>query len=185
MAEMDDEAAWILKSRQGDHEAFAGLVKCHQRMIHALTFRMTGSLADSEDLAQETFIQAFRQLGTYRAEARFLPGFIALPSICASIGATGGIGATGCMLNGSSIRKLPPTPDSRRLQQVQEALLKLNPKQRAAVVLTTYEGLNHAEAARVLNCSESTVSWRLFTARVKLKKLLADVQTKEPHREEL
>ena len=71
MAGNDDQQAWIARSQQGDHEAFAALVQCHQRMIHSLTFRMTGSLADAEDLAQETFIQAFRQLGAYRGEAKF------------------------------------------------------------------------------------------------------------------
>jgi len=56
--------------------------------------------------------------------------------------------------------------------RVQEALLALSPKQRAAVILTTYEGLNHAEAARALRCSETTVSWRVFAARRKLRVLL-------------
>jgi RNA polymerase sigma-70 factor (ECF subfamily) len=48
---------------------------------------------------------------------------------------------------------------------------------RAAVVLTIYEGLNHAEAARALGCSETTVSWRLFVARRELKELLQDVKS--------
>jgi RNA polymerase sigma-70 factor (ECF subfamily) len=50
--------------------------------------------------------------------------------------------------------------------------MKLTPKQRAAVILTTYDGLTHAEAAAALGCSETTVSWRLFAARAKLKRLL-------------
>ena len=66
--------------------------------------------------------------------------------------------------------------DTRRAQQIQEALLKLPVKQRAAIVLTTYDGLTHAEAARALGCSETTVSWRLFTARGKLKRLLKHFQ---------
>ena len=40
-------------------------------MIHALTFRMTGSLADAEDLAQESFLRAWEQLGTFRRSAKF------------------------------------------------------------------------------------------------------------------
>jgi DNA-directed RNA polymerase specialized sigma24 family protein len=39
-------------------------------------------------------------------------------------------------------------------------------------VLTIHDGLNHAEAAQILGCSETTVSWRVFTAKRKLKKLL-------------
>jgi hypothetical protein len=53
----DEESAWIHGSRNGDHNAFASLIKTHQRMIHALTFRMTGSLAD--DFSPDTAI-AFR-----------------------------------------------------------------------------------------------------------------------------
>ena len=57
-------------------------------------------------------------------------------------------------------------------------MLKLDPPQRAAIVLTVCDGLNHAEAARVLGCAETTVSWRVFMARRKLKKLLASVRVR-------
>jgi RNA polymerase sigma-70 factor (ECF subfamily) len=52
-------------------------------------------------------------------------------------------------------------------------LLKLPDKQRAAIVLTVYGGHNHAEAAKILGCSETTVSWRVFAARRKLKTILS------------
>jgi RNA polymerase sigma-70 factor (ECF subfamily) len=51
-------------------------------------------------------------------------------------------------------------------------MLKLPAKQRAAIVLTIYDGLNHAEAAKILHCSETTVSWRVFAAKRKLKRWL-------------
>ena len=51
--------------------------------------------------------------------------------------------------------------------------MKLPAKQRAAIVLTVYDGRNHAEAAKILGCSETTVSWRVFAARRKLKRLLS------------
>ena len=66
-----EELPWVARSRQGDHEAFENLIRSHQRMIHSPTFRMTGSLANAEDLAQEAFIQAYQQLDSYRSEARF------------------------------------------------------------------------------------------------------------------
>ena len=49
----DDDQGWIEQSRRGDQEAFASLVRRYQRMIHSLTYRMTGSLAEAEDLAQD------------------------------------------------------------------------------------------------------------------------------------
>ena len=58
-------------------------------------------------------------------------------------------------------------------RNVHAALLKLPAKQRAAIMLTVYDGLNHAEAAEILGCSETTVSWRVFVARRKLQRWLA------------
>jgi RNA polymerase sigma-70 factor (ECF subfamily) len=67
----DDEPGEIRRSLQGDHEAFESLVRRYQRMIYALTYRMTGSAADAEDLTQEVFIRAHHELAGFRAEAKF------------------------------------------------------------------------------------------------------------------
>jgi RNA polymerase sigma-70 factor (ECF subfamily) len=174
MVELDEERGWIRNSQQGDQEAFAALVRHHQQMIHALTYRMTGSPTEADDLAQETFIQAFLQLNHFRGEARFSSWLYRI--------------AVNLCLNWRKRRErqgrlqaawledqaaaTSAAPESRLTDRIQEALLQLKPKQRAAVVLTIYEGLSHAEAARVLGCSETTVSWRLFAARRKLKRLL-------------
>ena len=177
MGERDQDQLWVEQSRQGDPQAFAELVRRYQRMIHALTYRMTGSLADAEDLAQEAFIQAYQQIGGYRAEARFSSWLYRI--------------AVNCCLNWQKHTRRqaqlqeawgrdqsgPTAQDETLAHRVQEALLKLSPQQRAAVVLTVYEGMNHAQAAQVLGCMETTVSWRLFSARAKLKRLLADTQS--------
>jgi RNA polymerase sigma-70 factor (ECF subfamily) len=183
MAELDEEQAWIRKSRQGDHAAFEALITRYQRMIHSLTFRMTGSQADAEDLAQETFIQAFRQLGSYRAEAKFTSWLYRIAVNLSLNWKKRRERETRLLAEWGEQQAGDAGPDSQRSRQVQEALLKLNPKQRATVVLTTYDGLNHAEAAEVLGCSETTVSWRLFSARGKLKKLLTRAQEQEDPRE--
>jgi RNA polymerase sigma-70 factor (ECF subfamily) len=57
-------------------------------------------------------------------------------------------------------------------RRVQAALNRLPAKQRAAIVLTIYENQSHAEAAKTLGCTEATISWRVFAARQKLKRLL-------------
>lgn len=71
MAPPDDELACIQRSFADDTEAFAALVQQHQKMVHALAFRMTGSLEDAEDVAQETFLRAYRQLESFRGESKF------------------------------------------------------------------------------------------------------------------
>lgn len=172
MVEVVNERDWVSASQAGDQAAFGALIERHQRMIHSLTYRMTGSQAEAEDLAQETFIRAWEQLAGFRAEAKFSSWLYRIAvNLCLNWRKREARRAQ--LLQTWQITEDTARPTSPALaQQIQEALLKLPPKQRAAVVLTTYEGLSHAEAARALGCSETTVSWRVFAARVRLKRLL-------------
>ena len=177
MADADSEL--VLQSQKGDPAAFEELVRNHQHMIHSLTFRMTGSLADAEDLAQEAFIRAYEQIGTFNGAAKFSTWLYRIATnACLNWQQSEARRFqlyTNCA-NELSVQqaggKNPPT-EHRANQEVQIALLKLPAKQRAAIVLTVYDGLNHAEAAQVLGCSETTVSWRVFAARQKLKRWLS------------
>src|SRR5436189_5403526 len=67
----DEEASLVEASRCGDTEAFTALVTRYQKMIHSVTFRMCGSEADAADLAQETFLRAWRHLEGFHAQAKF------------------------------------------------------------------------------------------------------------------
>jgi RNA polymerase sigma-70 factor (ECF subfamily) len=179
VGDTDEEQIWVTQSRNGDHAAFAALVRAHQPMIHSLTFRMTGSLADCKDLAQETFIRAYRQLDSYQGTSKFSSWLYRI-AINACLDwrrretrrtrlLAGWAEAGVTESSGTDSDDADPDELSRL---VQAALLKLPDKQRAAIVLTVYAGHNHAEAGRILGCSETTVSWRIFSARRKLKKLL-------------
>lgn len=177
MGDSEAEVGWIRKSREGDTQAFGELVSRHQRMIQALTYRMTGSLDDSADLAQEAFIRAFHRLDDFRGEAKFSSWLYQITiHVCLN-------------WRKSRARREQAHRDWADQQRtdagldgvagtgdqsgrVQAALMKLPAKQRAAIVLTVYEEMNHAAAARVLGCSEATVSWRVFAARHKLRRSL-------------
>jgi RNA polymerase sigma-70 factor, ECF subfamily len=184
MVATDADNGRRVHSPNGDQDAFAALIRDHQRMIYSLCYRMSGSLADAEDLTQETFIQACQHLDGFRAEARLSSWLYRI--------------AVNQCLNWQKRRQrldqlhrewsaqeqesTPSAPDAALVQQIQDALLKLPPKQRAAVILTTYEGLTHAQAAAALGCSETTVSWRLFAARAKLKRWLKPLAQPEATR---
>src|SRR3954451_8048560 len=71
MVETAEEQKLVRASQSGDASAFESLVRQYQKMIHSLTFRMSGSWADAQDLAQETFIQAYRQLANFRGDSQF------------------------------------------------------------------------------------------------------------------
>ena len=169
----DDSSETALANLRSDPEAFDVMVRSHQRMIYSLAYRMTGSESDAEDLAQETFIRAHRQLESFRGESSLGTWLYRI--------------AVNLCLNWRERTQRreqlhrdwseeqdarSPASDPQMAARVQDALLRLPSKQRAAIVLTVYDGLSHAEAARVLGCTEATVSWRVFAARAKLKRQL-------------
>jgi RNA polymerase sigma-70 factor (ECF subfamily) len=178
MEDVNDDAL-VVQTRQGDSAAFEALIRLHQRMIFSLAYRMTGSAADAEDLTQETFIRAYRQIGSYRAASKFSTWLYRIAvNACLNWRAretlraevqSGWVETHGAPQLGAETA--PDRNDTGRC--VHAALLKLPAKQRAAIMLTAYDGLNHAEAAEVLGCSETTVSWRIFVARKKLHRWLA------------
>lgn len=181
------EKNWLEQSYKGDQAAFENLIRDYQKMIHSLVYRMTGSMADADDLAQETFIRAFQQLSSYRREAKFSSWLCRIAvNTClnwrqrenrrAEIHRDW---AKDSESSHSPHEEIAMDDNSRR---VQAALDKLPAKQRAAIILTVYEEMNHAEAARVLGCSETTVSWRVFAARAKLKSWLKPASRGSPGR---
>jgi RNA polymerase sigma-70 factor, ECF subfamily len=165
----------VQRSRKGDVAAFESLVRNHQQMIHALTFRMTGSMAEAEDLAQETFIRAYEQIGRFNGSAKFSTWLYSI-AVHACLNwrrdEARRFQAHENCANEMFVQSNGEISKNEMAQLAQDALMKLPAKQRAAIVLTIYDGLNHAEAAKALNCSETTVSWRVFAAKRKLKQLL-------------
>jgi RNA polymerase sigma-70 factor (ECF subfamily) len=177
MGDSDTETTWVEQSRNGDHSAFESLMRAHQRMIHSLTFRMTGSLADAKDLTQETFLRAYRQLDTYRGDSKFSSWLCRI--------------AVNACLNWRArenhrtqihqqwsdetlVAESNPahfTADAVTLR-VQAALNRLPAKQRAAIILTVYEEMSLDEAARAMGCTTATAGWRVFAARARLKQWL-------------
>lgn len=65
------DAATVARARDGDSEAFRMLVEGHSRAVYRLAHRMTGSPQDAEDVVQETFLKAYRQLGRFESRANF------------------------------------------------------------------------------------------------------------------
>ena len=65
------DAATVALARGGDSEAFRALVEGHSRAVYRLAHRMTGNSQDAEDVVQETFLKAYRQLGRFESRANF------------------------------------------------------------------------------------------------------------------
>src|SRR5919202_2522021 len=71
MERTETAAAVLDRARQGDSEAFRALVEQHSRSVFRLAYRMTGNEQDAEDVVQESFLRAYKQLGRFESRANF------------------------------------------------------------------------------------------------------------------
>lgn len=169
----------IVLCRRGDEAGYRGLVARHGPMLWRIARRITGSREDAEDLSQEAFVRAFRSLKRFRGRSKFSTY---LCSIVVNLSLNHLrwkqrrpetlVGSAGA--RPAEERKSPRT--GAEAFEFKEALEKeldaLSPELRASIVLTAIEGMGHREAASVLGCAESTVSWRVHEARKQLRRRL-------------
>src|SRR5215813_2003028 len=77
------DLAFVTKARAGDADAYRVLVERHSRALFRLAFRMTGNESDAEDVVQETFLRAYRQLGKFDERASFGTWLYRIATNCA------------------------------------------------------------------------------------------------------
>ena len=173
-------------AQAGDPDAVAALVQRYQHRIYNFALGMTGNPADAEDLAQETFIRAFRGLHRFRGESAFRNW---LYRIAANAART----LRGSRQRRSAVwearvesdevteRQLAAGDDSVerqaiRRQAIDRALAALPVELRTAVVLHDVEGLEYREIAEATDVPIGTVMSRIFRARRRLRPLLSEVR---------
>jgi RNA polymerase sigma factor (sigma-70 family) len=169
-------ASWLARARQGDRHAFARLVRAHQSRVRLQLHRLThGDAALADDLAQETFVQAWLHLNDFRGDARLATWLhrIALTRF----------------LQHARRPQLPvewndadaddarePGHDPRAVdglgRDVERALQALSEIQRLVVVHCFHLDLSHAEAAQVLGLPLGTLKSHLDRAKTRLRELL-------------
>src|SRR5258707_14823631 len=187
------EAAAVLdRARQGDSEAFRALVEQHSRSAFRLAFRMTGNEQDAEDVVQESFIKAYRQLGRFESRANFGTWLYRIVANC-SVDLMRSKQARHDQVRGDSLDQegaveLPAVdaPGPERMAQsaeidrrVQEALRELSPLERAAFTLRHYEGRTIDEISATLGLGTSAAKHSVFRAVKKLRLALAPLRSQE------
>jgi RNA polymerase sigma factor (sigma-70 family) len=164
-----------------DRHAFSELVRRHQSAVRATLRRMTaGNHALADDIAQETFMLAYRNLGSFRQEARFSTWLhrIATNAFLADarrrkeelLGDRDGDVADD---DDASIDPGEIVPDPVRATtlklDLERAFVVLSDAERAAIVQCYHNDLSHEEAAYVLGCPVGTVKTHILRAKQKLK----------------
>ena len=179
MDETAGDAELVRLAQQGSREAFDEIVKRHQRQVYQLCYRFAGNHEDASDLAQDVFVRAYRALAGFKGQSALATWLYR-------------IGVNVC-LNRRALKTLPTQPmpvlepaetrrepadaavlREERAREVRAAIARLPKKQRATLILRTYQDLPHDQIAAILGSSVGAVKANFFHALANLKKLLTD-----------
>lgn len=175
------DAATVALARDGDSEAFRALVDCHSRAVYRLAYRMTGSAEDAEDVVQETFLKAYRQLSRFESRANFSTWLHRIAVNC-SIDLmrarphreSGQDSADLEHLGGDESLHRHPSPERLMLStevqdRVSGAMSSLSAMERAAFALRHFEGQSIEEISRTLGLKANATKHSIFRAVKKMR----------------
>ena len=166
--EHDPDVSLVSAAIGGDREAFGELLRRHYDRIHALAWRMTGSRADADDIAQDVCCALVEKIGTFRSEAKFSTWLCGIVFNCCRDHHRRRRSFHGFTQRLAVLTGLTRGPDGRDLHDqvwIDSAISRLKPAYRDTVMLVAGQQLTHAEAAEILGVTESTVSWRMHEVR--------------------
>jgi RNA polymerase sigma-70 factor (ECF subfamily) len=183
-----DDAAIMLELSHGNIAGFDFLIQKYRKPIIHFMYRMVHNQAIAEELAQEVFLRVYRSRETYRAEARFstwlyriatnlgvnyardnrherIASTIYLDEIDAETGTTPDVADTTPGAETNMLRR-------ERMNAIREHVMALPERQRMAVLMHKYEGMDYKQIGDVLKLSESATKSLLFRAYQTLREKL-------------
>ena len=176
MTASSDEEALVAAARSGAADAFARLVALHQQAVRAFLRRACGNHAEAEDLAQETFLAAWRNLESFAGQSGLRSWLCGIAWNKLQTARRGWARS-----RRTEAASPPPEPAtdpgaaaSRRLD-LERAMAALPLEQRAAVALCLAAEFSHAEAAATLGLPLGTVKSHVQRGRAKLLAALGEV----------
>lgn len=161
----------------GRREAFDVVVTRHQRAVYRLCYRFAGNHEDAVDLAQETFLRAYRGLRKFRGGST-LATWLYRIAVNVSLNRVSARTPPLLPLEKSAPMPVGGTDPAAALVQAEEAarvraaIVRLPKKQRATLILRVYHDLPHQEIASILATSVGAVKANLFHALTNLRKML-------------
>lgn len=189
------------RAGSGDVEAFEILVKKYQERVFNLLWRLCGSEVEAEDLAQETFLKAYRALGSFRHGSQFYTWLFRIAvntgysrgrqvarrrqheGVSLDAPPSGARDSDGdAATRGQGVPAEEDEHPGRRLEKeelqtrVRKGLEQLDPDYRAVLLLRDMEGLDYEAIAESLEISRAAVKSRLHRARMELARELKDLR---------
>ena len=158
-----------------DQNAFCELVRRHQSAVRGLLRQLTRTdVALADDLAQQTFLRAYKNIRSFRGEARFSTWLYRIAYNCFREDARRRKELVGIDEEQLQTQHDPQVADPALRHDLMRALNLLPLNERSAVLLCCQNGLSHDEASRVLDIPLGTVKTNVLRGRQKLKRMLAD-----------
>jgi len=184
---LDFDAQLMLRVREGDEECFRALLERHRNSLVGYLYRMIQDSGRAEDLAQDVFLRIYKSRASYEPTARFTTWMFRIATHVAlnwlrnekntrrqeSLDVRSEPGEARLELPDRRPSVEQSLLDEVRLNEVRMAIGSLPEKQRAAVLMHKYEGMDYAQIAGVFDCSESAVKSLLFRAYESLRAKLA------------
>jgi RNA polymerase sigma-70 factor (ECF subfamily) len=189
-----DDTVLIREAQRGNRAAFEELVRHYDQAVLRLALHMTRSEADAQDIYQDAFLKAYRNVGSFRFECSFYTWIYRIvTNLCldhmrrrqsrkedapVAVGADGGeIDLMERVTDDRSAAN--PERDLMRRElggRINNALEKLTPRERMVFELKHYHGLKLRTIGEILNTTEETAKNTLFRATQKLRARLADLR---------
>src|ERR1700678_4138761 len=174
---VDLDAQLMLQVREGDDESFAVLLEKYRNPVIHFTFRMVQDRAIAEELAQEVFLRVYRSRETYEPTAKFttwlfrIATHLALNWIRDGKKETRNESLSEEVSEGMERQVADRQPSVEqtmiyevKVREIRKAIEALPEKQRAAVLMHKYQGLDYSQISGALCCTESAVKSLLFRA---------------------
>jgi len=177
------DAELLRRHVDGDPEAFARLVTRHQDRLWAVALRTMRNPEDAADALQEAYLSAFRRADTFRGDAA-VTTWLHRVVVNACLDRLRALKSRAADPLPEDLDRDPdlavvpedPVEAAEERETVAAAMARLNPDQRAALVLVDMQGYSVEEAAAVLGCAPGTVKSRCARGRARLAPLLAGVR---------
>lgn len=179
-AAIETDEVLVSRAREGDYRAFEELFNRHRTLVFRFAYQMTRRRDDAEDLVQDAFVRAYKNLHRYRVEAKFTTWLLRIvANLCTdharmvrrrhALEQQEASGALVWMTGQGAEDPIETLEVDRRHVAIQKALAALPPHHRMMIVLRDIEEREYTEIAQMVGCSVGGAKLRVLRARRALK----------------
>ena len=172
----DEDTALVKQCLQGSCAAFETLVYRYQKTVYNVAFRMCNEHDDAQDITQTVFIKAYEKLQSFNPKYKFY-SWIYRIAINETLNFLEHKKHSTRLKENHDTKEESPSKvyyQQELAQNMQEALMSLNPDYRIVIILKHFHNCSYQEISKMLHLKEKTVKSRLYTARQLLAKILME-----------